>query len=226
MQALQELACGARPADGGWGERDIWGPGRAWQTSGDPNPSKPQGPDSPETECCLRVNIILPSEAIQTKLIFPTQSPQPRKLSPLLLSNCRLAALLEEDTGSLEKPDEWSGIWLWHPEAGSGLGCVALQGLAHWAGGAWENVGFSTAAVPGVPLSHGSQNHRRFGYSGDEEVNPALLCDAKSIGWKKENGSVGLGPLSFSYHVCFPSAKKGRPLKCGSRTGFCSYQKL
>lgn len=62
-----------------------------WQGLADllatPIPRSPRAQTRPETEYCLRVNIILPSSLIQTKLIFPTQKPTAqRKLSALLLS--------------------------------------------------------------------------------------------------------------------------------------------
>ena len=77
----------------------------------------------------------------------------------------------------------------------------------HWAGGALR--GRTSAAaqglVPGVPLSHGSQNHRRSGYSGDEEVNPALLCDAKSqLAGKAKGVSGPPDPLLFQLPCLFP----------------------
>lgn len=133
--------------DGGWGGEtsgDLAGPGRP---PGDPNPSKPQGPDSP------RDRVLFESKYYFTLQLNPDQAylshskaRSPEKVKPFA---ALLIAGLQLCLGTLvpwKSPMSGLVFGCGIREAGSGLGCLALRATLGWGSPPGENVGRSTGA--------------------------------------------------------------------------------
>ena len=192
--------------DGGWGGEtsgDLAGHGRP---PGDPDPSKPQGPDSPRDrvlfECKYYFTLQLnPDQAY----LSHSKACSPEKVKPFA---ALLIAGLDLCLGTLvlwKSPISGLVFGCGIREAGSGLGCLAFRPALGWGSPTGENVGCSTGAGSwGPPFYHGSQNHSRSGYGGDGEVNLALLFDAKfQLAGKAKWVSGPPDPLLFQLPCLF-----------------------